>query len=205
MADIVIIGGSIMGLQHRLSSRGGPARPATSASSNRIRPTNGRPRPGRPGGVRLMHGLVENIEMSRYGQEFYKDFANRVDVDGPARKLRVPRARLPASACRCGRRGGGRDELRSAKRAWRVERDDRPGRAQAPLPFDPQRRYRRGIAWAQGRIHRPECRGGGLPPQGAQSRCRIHPRPGGRDSRRRPRKSNGLCSIPARRSMATYL
>jgi glycine/D-amino acid oxidase-like deaminating enzyme len=38
--------------------------------------------PRSSGGVRLMHGLAENIEMSIYGREFYKDFANRLDVDG---------------------------------------------------------------------------------------------------------------------------
>jgi len=38
--------------------------------------------PRSSGGVRLMHGLPENIEMSIYGREVYKDFARLMDVDG---------------------------------------------------------------------------------------------------------------------------
>ena len=38
--------------------------------------------PRAAGGVRLMHGLPENIEMSRYGREVYRNFAALMDVDG---------------------------------------------------------------------------------------------------------------------------
>ena len=38
--------------------------------------------PRSAGGVRLMHSLPENIEMSRYGRTVYRDFARLMDVDG---------------------------------------------------------------------------------------------------------------------------
>ena len=38
--------------------------------------------PRSSGGVRLMHGLIENIEMSRYGRQVYKNFTKMMDVDG---------------------------------------------------------------------------------------------------------------------------
>lgn len=38
--------------------------------------------PRSAGGVRLMYGLPENIEMSRYGREVFLDFARLMDVDG---------------------------------------------------------------------------------------------------------------------------
>lgn len=38
--------------------------------------------PRSAGGVRLMHSLPENIEMSRYGQTVYKNFAQLMDVNG---------------------------------------------------------------------------------------------------------------------------
>ncbi len=81
MADIVIIGGSIMGssIAYHLAVAG----KAGDVCVIEPDPTyEWAAAPRSSGGVRLMHGLVENIEMSRYGQEFYKDFANRVDVDG---------------------------------------------------------------------------------------------------------------------------
>ena len=81
MADIIIIGGSIMGssIAYHLGMTGragdvcviepDPAYEWAAA-------------PRSSGGVRLMHGLVENIEMSRYGREVYKNFAQLMDVDG---------------------------------------------------------------------------------------------------------------------------
>jgi glycine/D-amino acid oxidase-like deaminating enzyme len=81
MADIVIIGGSIMGssIAYHLAAAG----KAGDVCVIEPDPTyEFAAAPRSSGGVRLMHGLVENIEMSRYGQEFYRDFANRVDVDG---------------------------------------------------------------------------------------------------------------------------
>lgn len=81
MADIVIIGGSIMGssIAYHLAVAGR----AGDVCVIEPDPTyEFAAAPRSSGGVRLMHGLAENIEMSRYGQEFYKDFAARVDVDG---------------------------------------------------------------------------------------------------------------------------
>ena len=81
MADIVIIGGSIMGssIAYHLAVAGKagdvcviePDPTYEFAAAQRS-----------SGGVRLMHGLAENIEMSVYGQDFYRDFANRGEVDG---------------------------------------------------------------------------------------------------------------------------
>ena len=42
------------------------------------------------GGARLMHGLCENIEMSRYGQEVYGKCASLVDVDGSPGGFLIP-------------------------------------------------------------------------------------------------------------------
>ena len=80
MADIVIIGGSIMGssIAYHLAAAGNAGNICVIEPD----PTYEWAAASRStGGVRLMHGLVENIEMSRYGQEFYRDFANRVAVD----------------------------------------------------------------------------------------------------------------------------
>lgn len=81
MADIVIIGGSIMGssIAYHLA-KAGKAGDVCVIEPDPTYEFAAAPRSS--GGVRLMHGLVENIEMSRYGQEFYRDFAGRVDVDG---------------------------------------------------------------------------------------------------------------------------
>ena len=38
--------------------------------------------PRSAGGIRTLHGLPENIEMSLYGREVYRNFANLMDVDG---------------------------------------------------------------------------------------------------------------------------
>lgn len=81
MSDIVIIGGSIMGssIAYHLAIAGN----AGDICVIEPDPTyEFAAAPRSSGGVRLMHGLAENIEMSAYGQEFYRDFANRIDVDG---------------------------------------------------------------------------------------------------------------------------
>ncbi len=81
MADIVIIGGSIMGssIAYHLAMAGEAGNVCVVEPDPSYEWAAA---PRSSGGVRLMHGLVENIEMSRFGQEFYKDFANLVDVDG---------------------------------------------------------------------------------------------------------------------------
>jgi FAD-dependent oxidoreductase domain-containing protein 1 len=81
MADIIIIGGSIMGssIAYHLARTGRVGKICV------IEPDPSyewAAAPRSSGGVRLMHGLPENIEMSRYGREVYKDFARLMDVDG---------------------------------------------------------------------------------------------------------------------------
>ena len=81
MADIIIIGGSIMGssIAYHLAMTG------RAGDICVIEPDPSyewAAAPRSSGGVRLMHGLPENIEMSRYGREVYKDFARLMDVDG---------------------------------------------------------------------------------------------------------------------------
>ena len=81
MADIIIIGGSIMGssIAYHLAMTGR----AGDVCVIEPDPTyEYAAAPRSSGGVRLMHGLPENIEMSRYGREVYKDFARLMDVDG---------------------------------------------------------------------------------------------------------------------------
>ncbi|MDE0728468.1 MAG: FAD-dependent oxidoreductase [Alphaproteobacteria bacterium] len=81
MADIIIIGGSIMGssiaYHLAMTGRGGDICVIEPDPSYEWAAA-----PRSSGGVRLMHGLPENIEMSRYGREVYKDFAALMDVDG---------------------------------------------------------------------------------------------------------------------------
>ena len=81
MADIIIIGGSIMGssIAYHLAMTG------RAGDICVIEPDPSyewAAAPRSSGGVRLMHGLPENIEMSRYGREVYKNFARLMDVDG---------------------------------------------------------------------------------------------------------------------------
>lgn len=81
MADIVVIGGSIMGssLAYHMAMAG----EAGALVVIEPDPTyEWAAAPRSAGGVRLMHGLPENIEMSRYGQAVYRDFARLMDVDG---------------------------------------------------------------------------------------------------------------------------
>ena len=81
MADIIIIGGSIMGssIAYHLAMTG------RAGDICVIEPDPSyewAAAPRSSGGVRLMHGLPENIEMSRYGRDVSKDFALLMDVDG---------------------------------------------------------------------------------------------------------------------------
>lgn len=81
MADIIIIGGSIMGssiaYHLAMTGRAGDVRVIEPDPTYEWAAA-----PRSSGGVRLMHGLPENIEMSQYGREVYKDFARLMDVDG---------------------------------------------------------------------------------------------------------------------------
>lgn len=81
MGHVIVIGGSIMG-----SSFAYHMAMAGHAGSLRViepDPTYAlAAAPRSAGGVRLMHSLPENIEMSRYGQTIYRDFARLMDVDG---------------------------------------------------------------------------------------------------------------------------
>jgi FAD-dependent oxidoreductase domain-containing protein 1 len=81
MANVIVIGGSIMGssIAYHMAMAG------EAGSVTIIEPDPGyqwAAAPRSAGGVRLMHSLPENIEMSRYGQEVYRDFARLMDVDG---------------------------------------------------------------------------------------------------------------------------
>ena len=81
MAKIIVIGGSIMGssLAYHMAMAGA-ADAVTIVEPDPTYEFAAAPRSA--GGVRLMHSLPENIEMSRYGQAVYRDFANLMDVDG---------------------------------------------------------------------------------------------------------------------------
>lgn len=81
MAKTIIIGGSIMGssIAYHMAMAG-HAGDIVVVEPDPSYEWAAAPRSS--GGVRLMHGLPENIEMSRYGQEVYKDFARLMDVDG---------------------------------------------------------------------------------------------------------------------------
>ncbi len=81
MADIIIIGGSIMGssIAYHLAMTGRAGDVCVIEPDPNYEWAAA---PRSSGGVRLMHGLPENIEMSRYGREVYKDFARLMDVDG---------------------------------------------------------------------------------------------------------------------------
>jgi glycine/D-amino acid oxidase-like deaminating enzyme len=81
VADVVVIGGSIMGssLAYHMAVAGA----ADAVCVVEPDPTyEWAAAPRSAGGVRLMHALPENIEMSRYGQAVYRDFARLMDVDG---------------------------------------------------------------------------------------------------------------------------
>jgi glycine/D-amino acid oxidase-like deaminating enzyme len=115
MADIIIIGGSIMGssIAYHLAKTGRAGDVCV------IEPDPSyewAAAPRSSGGVRLMHGLPENIEMSRYGREVYKDFAHLMDVDGqPGRFDFLEYGYLYLVA--------GAEEIAAAEESWRVQAD----------------------------------------------------------------------------------
>ncbi|MFP6749755.1 MAG: FAD-binding oxidoreductase [Alphaproteobacteria bacterium] len=113
MADIIIIGGSIMGssIAYHLAMTGRAGEVCV------IEPDPSyewAAAPRSSGGVRLMHGLPENIEMSRYGREVYKDFARLMDVDGqPGSFQFLEQGYLYLVA--------GAGEVAEAEKSWRVQ------------------------------------------------------------------------------------
>lgn len=81
MGHIIVIGGSIMGSSFAYHM----AMAGCAADLRVIEPDPGyefAAAPRSAGGVRLMHGLAENVEMSKYGQAIYRNFAEIMDVDG---------------------------------------------------------------------------------------------------------------------------
>jgi len=113
MADIIIIGGSIMGasIAYHLAMTG-RAGDVCVIEPDPSYEWAAAPRSG--GGVRLMHGLPENIEMSRYGREVYKDFARLMDVDGqPGRFDFLEHGYLYLAA--------GVEEVAAAEASWRIQ------------------------------------------------------------------------------------
>lgn len=81
MGHIIVIGGSIMGSSFAYHM----AKAGAGDALRVIEPDPGYELAAAPrsaGGVRLMHGLRENVEMSQYGQAVYRDFARLMDVDG---------------------------------------------------------------------------------------------------------------------------
>ncbi len=113
MADIIIIGGSIMGssIAYHLAKTG------RAGDICVIEPDPSyewAAAPRSSGGVRLMHGLPENIEMSRYGRQVYKDFARLMDVDGqPGRFDFLEHGYLYLVA--------GAEEVAAAEESWRIQ------------------------------------------------------------------------------------
>lgn len=81
MGYIIVIGGSIMGSSFAYHM-------AKAGHADALRVIEPDPAyefaaaPRSAGGVRLMHGLAENVEMSKYGQEVYRNFAEIMDVNG---------------------------------------------------------------------------------------------------------------------------
>lgn len=81
MGGIIVIGGSIMGSSFAYHMAiAGHADAVTVIEPDPTYEFAAAPRSA--GGVRLMHTLPENIQMSRYGQEVYRSFAELMDVDG---------------------------------------------------------------------------------------------------------------------------
>ena len=81
MSKIIVIGGSIMGSSFAYHmAMAGHADAITVVEPDPTYEFAAAPRSS--GGVRLMHTLPENIQMSLYGQEVYRNFAELMDVDG---------------------------------------------------------------------------------------------------------------------------
>ena len=115
MKKIVIVGGSIMGSSTAYNM-------ATAGAADRILVVEPDPTyalaaaPRSAGGVRLMHGLRENIEMSRYGQEVYRNFASLKDVNGsPGEFLFRDYGYLYLVR--------GREDLAAIEKSWQVQKD----------------------------------------------------------------------------------
>lgn len=81
MAQIIVIGGSVVGSS--LAFHMAMAGHVSDLIVVEPDPTyEFAAAPRSAGGVRLMYSLPENIEMSRYGRQVFKDFAQFMDVDG---------------------------------------------------------------------------------------------------------------------------
>ena len=68
------------------------------------------------GGVRVLFSCPENIEMSKYGREFIREFPQRMAVDGREAPVDWVRGRIPLHRAAVGD-GPARVELRAAARA----------------------------------------------------------------------------------------
>ena len=68
------------------------------------------------GGARLMHGLRESIEMSRYGQEVYCKFASLMDVDGSPGEFLFPDYGYLYLA-------RGSEDVAAIEQRWQVQKD----------------------------------------------------------------------------------
>lgn len=81
MAHNIIVGGSIVGssLAYHMAIKG-HASDVIVVEPDPAYEFAAAPRSA--GGIRLMYGLPENIELSRYGREVFRNFANLMDVDG---------------------------------------------------------------------------------------------------------------------------
>jgi glycine/D-amino acid oxidase-like deaminating enzyme len=115
MADIIIIGGSIMGssIAYHLAQSGRAGHVCVIEPDPNYELAAA---PRSSGGVRLMHGLPENIEMSRYGREVYKDFARLMDVDGlPGSFEFLEHGYLYLAA--------GSEQVAAAEESWQVQKD----------------------------------------------------------------------------------
>ena len=81
MSQIIVVGGSIIGSSFAYHmAMAGHASELLVIEPDPSYEFAAAPRSA--GGIRLMYGLPENIEMSRYGRAVFRDFARLMDVDG---------------------------------------------------------------------------------------------------------------------------
>jgi len=81
MSQIIVVGGSIIGSSFAYHmAMAGHASELLVIEPDPTYEYAAAPRSA--GGIRLMYGLPENIEMSRYGRAVFQDFARLMDVDG---------------------------------------------------------------------------------------------------------------------------
>ena len=81
MSQIIVVGGSIIGSSFAYHmAMAGHASELLVIEPDPAYEFAAAPRSA--GGIRLMYGLPENIEMSRYGREVFRGFARLMDVDG---------------------------------------------------------------------------------------------------------------------------